>query len=123
MSRCRKCVLICAWFAFFTALWLFAGSPIDHGRSGNRSAGFPLRFAAWNAGDLVEFQAWNLCFDIALGLLTLLGISWICVKSASTHRPISNIPKDLVLIGAVLMAVVLFFAPTFFALVDYLNRD
>jgi hypothetical protein len=119
MSRSRKCLLFCAWFGLLSALWLFAGMPIDTFRGGDRLAGFPLQFVVWRAGVLAEFQGWKLCFDIGIGLVSVLGGSWICVKSASTKRPISNVPKDPVLVGAILLVLALFFSPTYFAFVDY----
>lgn len=121
MPRRRKCMLFCAWIALFSALWLFAGAPIDTYGGGDRPAGFPLRFMVWNGGALREFNGWCLVLDVVIGMVTVAAVSWMCATSAAARRPISNYPGDSAQIAAALMFLLLLFAPVYFSLVDY-NR-
>ncbi|HZZ82049.1 MAG TPA: hypothetical protein VFE62_26350 [Gemmataceae bacterium] len=111
-------LLFCAWLGLFGALWVFASFPVDTDRGGFQFAGFPLRFATWQRGNLLQFDHSNLYADISAGLATCIGISWICVTSAA-KQPITILPKRPQAAIAVAFAMLLFFAPVYFTLVDY----
>jgi hypothetical protein len=70
------------WCVALTALWVFANWPTASGLGGLwQHAGFSFVFA-WGAfGRFEHFDFLLLLLDCLLGILVVVGVSWLCAWS------------------------------------------
>ncbi|AWM36059.1 hypothetical protein GobsT_61850 [Gemmata obscuriglobus] len=76
------------WCIALSLLWVFANWPSTSGLGGFwLHAGFPFTFA-WGAfGRFEHFDVRLLLADVLFGLLTVVGIAWLCARSRGHRSP------------------------------------
>src|SRR5262249_28733109 len=72
------------WCVALTTLWVFLSWPATSGIGGFwRHAGFPFVFAWGTFGRFEDFDIFLLLADFLLGVVAVIGLSWLCAWSRS----------------------------------------
>ena len=88
-NRSRRFLI---WLAVLSTVWVLANWP-RNGGSLKRFlvwAGYPWTFAVWNADSLEWFDAIALVANIAVGLMVVVPVAWLC---AGRGRHASEPPR------------------------------
>jgi hypothetical protein len=70
------------WFIGLSLFWLYANLPYSVTLVNFiEVAGFPCRYAFWIGGELRQFDIVALSIDLAIALVTTIGLSALCAWS------------------------------------------